>query len=143
MATQLGKTAVCQYAGIDPALLDDLEFVRVLAREIANGLGATIMTDTHHVFRPQGISYVAVISESSISIHTWPEHGALTVDVFTSNEAADLAIMHAFVERRVGARSATVSYLGRRVPQRHPEVVNQQHRLPFLPRDVHGRQPRQ
>ena len=143
MATHLGKTAICQYAGIAPALLNDMDFVRTLAREIANGLGATIMTDAQHVFRPQGISYVAVISESSISIHTWPEHGALTIDVFTSAPGADLALMHRYVTKRVGATSDTANFLGRRVPQPQAEVVNQQLRLPIAARDIHGRQSRQ
>src|SRR5690349_7982292 len=45
--------------------------------------GATLLEEMIHPFTPQGVTGVAVISESHILIHTWPEHGYAAVDVFT------------------------------------------------------------
>lgn len=35
-----------------------------------------------HKFSPQGVSGVAIIAESHISIHTWPEYDFVAVDIF-------------------------------------------------------------
>jgi len=37
----------------------------------------------------QGVSGVVVISESHLTIHTWPEFGYAAVDVFTCGEKVD------------------------------------------------------
>ncbi|MFN3346384.1 MAG: adenosylmethionine decarboxylase, partial [Candidatus Bipolaricaulaceae bacterium] len=45
------------------------------------------LIDVHvHTFNPHGVSGVAVIAESHISLHTWPEHGYVALDVFTCGE---------------------------------------------------------
>ncbi|MEN3047756.1 MAG: adenosylmethionine decarboxylase [Candidatus Caldarchaeales archaeon] len=36
-----------------------------------------------------GVSVLAVVTESHIAIHTWPEYGYATVDVFTCGERSD------------------------------------------------------
>jgi S-adenosylmethionine decarboxylase len=40
-----------------------------------------------HKFNPQGVSGVAVLSESHISVHTWPEIGYAAFDVFMCGDA--------------------------------------------------------
>lgn len=48
--------------------------------------GATLICVKTHKFSPQGVTGVAVLSESHISIHTWPELGYAAMDVFTCGE---------------------------------------------------------
>lgn len=45
-------------------------------------IGAGIVEECYHKFSPMGISAVAVITTSHISIHTWPEYGYAAVDIF-------------------------------------------------------------
>ena len=40
-------------------------------------------------FTPQGVTGVAILSESHLMIHTWPEHGYAAVDVFTCGMHTD------------------------------------------------------
>lgn len=47
---------------------------------------ATLLKIELHKFSPQGISGVAVIAESHISIHAWPEYNYLAIDVFTCGQ---------------------------------------------------------
>lgn len=47
-----------------------------------------------HKFAPQGVSGVVIISESHLTIHSFPEHGYASIDVYTcgdldANVAAD------------------------------------------------------
>lgn len=67
-------------------VLADLDYVRtsmVRAAEIAQ---ATIVEIAFHQFNPIGISGMVIISESHISIHTWPEHCYAAVDIFTCGD---------------------------------------------------------
>ncbi len=57
-------------------------------------------------FEPQGVTGLAMVSESHITIHTWPEHGYAAVDVFTCGEERDLtgaidAVREHFTPERV------------------------------------------
>ena len=45
--------------------------------------GATIRNKIYHVFPPDGLTIVYLLSESHASLHTYPEFGACFVDLFT------------------------------------------------------------
>jgi len=63
--------------------LDDLEAVEAALRRSATSAGATILNVDLHHFQPNGgISGVVVLSESHISIHTWPERNFAALDIF-------------------------------------------------------------
>lgn len=51
-------------------------------QECAILCGATILHSHMHHFAPQGVSGVIVLAESHISIHTWPERGYASLDIF-------------------------------------------------------------
>lgn len=57
--------------------------VELTLRRAVEAAGATLLHLHLHAFTPNGgISGVAVLAESHISIHTWPERGYAAVDVF-------------------------------------------------------------
>ncbi len=63
--------------------LDDLAHVEATLRDCVEAAGATLLHIHLHHFTPhRGISGVAVLAESHISIHTWPETGYAALDVF-------------------------------------------------------------
>ena len=45
--------------------------------------GATLLNSARHVFPPDGMTIVMLLSESHASIHTYPEHNSCFVDLFT------------------------------------------------------------
>jgi S-adenosylmethionine decarboxylase len=68
--------------------LDDLPVVEQALRDAAERAGATLLNvDLHHFSPNGGISGVAVLAESHISIHTWPEISYAAVDVFMCGNA--------------------------------------------------------
>jgi S-adenosylmethionine decarboxylase len=67
-------------------LLVDVESVRERLLEAVKKGGGTIVGDYFQQFDPYGVSGMIVISESHVSIHTWPEYGYAAVDVFTCGE---------------------------------------------------------
>lgn len=60
--------------------------IRKALEEAVRRANATLLDLRVHTFNPHGVSGVAVIAESHISIHTWPEHGYAAVDIFTCGE---------------------------------------------------------
>lgn len=63
--------------------LDNLEVVERALREAVQAAGATILKiDLHHFTPYGGVSGVAILAESHMSIHTWPEEGYAALDIF-------------------------------------------------------------
>src|SRR5665648_209698 len=63
--------------------LDDLEHIQSTLKRCVEVAGATLLHIHLHHFTPNGgVSGVAVLSESHISIHSWPEYGYAALDVF-------------------------------------------------------------
>ncbi|WP_027258806.1 adenosylmethionine decarboxylase [Leisingera aquimarina] len=56
-------------------------------RDCVDICGATLLHIHTHKFSPQGVSGVAVLAESHISVHTWPEIGYGAFDVFMCGDA--------------------------------------------------------
>ena len=89
----LGRHALLDLYDCDPALLDDLDFLRALFLRTAKELHCTLVEECFHRYAPQGVSGVLVIAESHLSVHTWPEHGYAAVDLFTCADPAGLERM--------------------------------------------------
>jgi S-adenosylmethionine decarboxylase len=63
--------------------LDNLSIVENALRDVVTACGATLLHLHLHHFTPNGgISGVAVLAESHISIHSWPERNFAALDVF-------------------------------------------------------------
>lgn len=71
----------------DAERLDDLAFMEETMRSCVEEAGATLLHIHLHPFEPTGVSGVAVLAESHISVHTWPEAGYAAFDVFMCGEA--------------------------------------------------------
>ena len=68
--------------------LDDEEYIKETLVEAAEiGKLELLKVDTHK-FQPQGVTGYALLSESHISIHTWPENHLAKCDIFCCGEEA-------------------------------------------------------
>ena len=82
----VGKHCILELYNCDPSRLDDEAFVRDTMTTAAKRAGATLLNLITHRFQPQGVTGLALLAESHISIHTWPESGYAAVDVFTCGD---------------------------------------------------------
>jgi len=67
-------------------LLDDEPYIREMLVNAATLAQSTLLDLVSHKFEPQGVTAVAMLAESHISIHTWPELGMAVCDVFTCGD---------------------------------------------------------
>ncbi len=81
-----GVHFLASYCECDQGALTNLEALQQAMLDSVEQCGATILSESHYVFPPHGLTMVILLSESHASIHTYPEHGACFVDLFTCGE---------------------------------------------------------
>ena len=79
----VGKHCILELYECDQLKLNDEAFLRTSITTAAKRAGAKLLNLITHRFDPQGVTGLALLAESHISIHTWPENGYAAVDVFT------------------------------------------------------------
>jgi S-adenosylmethionine decarboxylase len=68
--------------------LDDIDHIEATLRACVDAAGATLLHLHLHHFEPNGgVSGVAVLAESHISVHSWPERGYAAFDIFMCGNA--------------------------------------------------------
>ena len=72
--------------GCSENLLDDESHIRNVLVKAAQLCKSTLLDVSSHKFDPQGVTAIALLAESHISIHTWPEMGIAVCDVFTCGD---------------------------------------------------------
>ncbi len=82
----IGRHCILELYQCDHAKLNDEAFIRTTITSSAKIAGATLINLVTHSFKPQGVTGLALLSESHISIHTWPEIGYAAIDVFTCGD---------------------------------------------------------
>ena len=70
----------------DREKLNDESFLRCILSRAAKLANATILNLISNKFEPQGVTAIALLAESHISIHTWPESNYSAVDIFTCGQ---------------------------------------------------------
>ena len=63
--------------------LNDESFLRCAISKAAKSANATVLNLISNKFEPQGVTAIALLAESHLSIHTWPESHYSAVDIFT------------------------------------------------------------
>ena len=80
------------------------EFYEKVIYKIAKAAKVEILNVSSHKFEPQGVTALAMLAESHLSIHTWPETGVAKCDIFT---CGDNCLPEKAVEYMKGAFKAT------------------------------------
>jgi len=97
--------------------LDDVSLVEAALREAASAAGATLLQLHVHGFgEGAGVTGVALLAESHVTVHTWPEHGYAACDIFLCGRlcAAEPAL-EALADRLSAARREV-----QLIPRGHP-----------------------
>ncbi len=66
--------------------LNDESFLRCTLNNAAKIANATVLNLVSNKFEPQGVTAIALLAESHLSIHTWPETHYSAVDIFTCGQ---------------------------------------------------------
>lgn len=90
-----GLHLTADLSGIDPTLAVMLEAdaLGAMCRGAVVQSGLTGVAELFHRFAPKdeqsGVTGVVLLAESHLAVHTWPELGGVTLDVYVCNYGAD------------------------------------------------------
>ena len=104
MESPFGKHILAEYSECECTFLDSEPDIRSLMLEAATRSGATVVGDIFHHFSPQGVTGVVVVAESHLAIHTWPEFGYASVDLFTCGTRVDPWIGFEYIKEKLQSK---------------------------------------
>lgn len=84
-----GQHCLLDLYGCDAELLNSSHALETILHDAARHSGATVLGMLKHEFDPQGLSLVFLLAESHLSIHTWPEFGSATLDMYTCGDTCN------------------------------------------------------
>jgi S-adenosylmethionine decarboxylase len=84
-----GRHVAVDAWGVDFNTLNDSELLQSHMIEAAEACGATVLSVQAKQFEPQGATVLVMLSESHLSIHTYPEKGFAAIDCYTCGETVD------------------------------------------------------
>ena len=67
----------------DTTRLDDIDALGALLGDIITLAKCHEIDRLSHTFTPQGVSMIALLEESHLAMHTWPEHGSAYITLTT------------------------------------------------------------
>lgn len=134
-----GKHCILELYDCDPKLLNDEKFIRKTMKSAAKGANMQLLDFVSHEFDPQGVTALALLGESHMSIHTWPELGYAMVDVLTCGEKSRPEEACEIICKKLQADNHTLKLFMRETPAYHemarqnPEEYSSDY---MVPRDV-------
>jgi spermidine synthase len=79
----LGRQLIAEFIYCSPKILNDRRAVEQAVKQGIKESGLSLVNITGKKFNPVGVTLIAVISESHIAIHTYPEARHASIDIFT------------------------------------------------------------
>jgi S-adenosylmethionine decarboxylase len=70
-------------------LLRRADKLRSMCLQRAREARMEVVGEVFHQFTPEGVTGTLLLAESHLAIHTWPESGFVTIDVYVCNERKD------------------------------------------------------
>ena len=106
----------------DSEKLNDESFLRCTLNRAAKLANATVLNLISNKFEPQGVTAIALLAESHISIHTWPESNYSAVDIFTCGQNMLPELASEYFIQVLKAEEHSLHIIERNPP---PEVLKQ------------------
>lgn len=110
----VGRHCIFELQDGNPNLLDNEDFIKEALTKAADAAGATLLGIVSHKFEPQGVTAIALLSESHISIHSYPEYGYAAIDAFTCGEHTNPESACRSLKESLEAKSGSMQLLTRR-----------------------------
>nr|NNM90302.1 S-adenosylmethionine decarboxylase proenzyme [Bacilli bacterium] len=98
-----GRHVIAELWECNQDILNDLDKIERVMVTAALESGAEVREVAFHKFAPQGVSGVVIISESHLTIHSFPEHGYASIDVYTCGDRIDPNVACDYITKALGA----------------------------------------
>ncbi|PIT90214.1 MAG: adenosylmethionine decarboxylase [Candidatus Komeilibacteria bacterium CG10_big_fil_rev_8_21_14_0_10_41_13] len=96
-AEPLGRHLILELEEVQEEFLNNLDFIEKVLLEAAGRAGAKVLGQISRHFQPQGVTVIVGVSESHLSIHTWPEYGYAAMDIFFCGHDVKLELARQYI----------------------------------------------
>ena len=103
--------------------LNDESFLRCAINRAAKFAKATVLNLISNKFEPQGVTAIALLAESHISIHTWPESSYSAVDIFTCGQSMLPELASQYLIEALKAEEHFLRVIERNPPKAVPQQL--------------------
>ena len=103
--------------------LNDESFLRCTLNKGAKLANATVLNLISNKFEPHGVTAIALLAESHISIHTWPESNYSAVDIFTCGQNMMPEVASEYLMKSLMAKEHSLRVIERNPPSAVPKQV--------------------
>ncbi len=86
MVVAVGFQILADLYGVDPDIISKVDSLYSVIEDAVRAGSLTKISSDYYQFQPQGASGVVLLAESHLSFHTWPEHGLVTLDIYTCGD---------------------------------------------------------
>ena len=93
----MGRHVIAELWDCNEGKLNDMSYIEQVFVDAALKAGAEVREVAFHKFAPHGVSGVVIISESHLTIHSFPEHGYASIDVYTCGDRIDPNVAAQFI----------------------------------------------
>jgi S-adenosylmethionine decarboxylase len=109
----LGRHLLIELYQCDSRVISDVRKIEEIMVNAAKAAKAHLVDVVFHNFNPNGVSGVVVISESHLTIHTWPEFNFASIDIFTCGATINPWKAYDYISRQFKAKTYTAMELKR------------------------------
>ncbi|MBL7712069.1 MAG: adenosylmethionine decarboxylase [Chitinophagaceae bacterium] len=88
-AYQAGSHIIASLESTQQHLLSDYKEWKKCIDKLILQHQLQMLGEVYHNFQPAGFTAIVCLSESHISIHTWPEYAKVNIDIYLSNYQRD------------------------------------------------------
>lgn len=109
----IGHHVIAELWECNISKLNNLKVIEKIMVDAALESGAEVREVAFHKFAPQGVSGVVIISESHLTIHSFPEHGYASIDVYTCGDRIDPKIAADYISKQLEANKCDTVEIAR------------------------------
>ena len=111
-----GKHLLLELYGCNSDKLNDELFLRCKVDNAAKLARATVLNLVSNKFEPFGVTAIALLAESHLSIHTWPESQYAAIDIFTCGKNMRPKLASQFLIDQLDATNHILKIINRDYP---------------------------
>lgn len=119
----MGRQVIAELWDCNIDILNDINLLERIFVDAAIKAGATVREALFHQFAPHGVSGVVIISESHLTIHSFPEHGYASIDIYTCGKEIDPTMAVEYIVYALESKTSETKEIPRGMGPVRPQPI--------------------
>lgn len=84
--TEFGRQTIVLCEQCSDSFINDVPGIITAIQTLVKKFDLHPIAEVQHVFEPVGLTFVTILAESHLLVHTWPEKRTMSVDLFVCQD---------------------------------------------------------